>query len=632
MLKDIKQKSSGIAGGIIIIVLAILVCLGGVQFYSSNNSRDFVVAKVNGIKIRKSQLDYKYDSYRESLAQRVASTDVPISVLNKLRKNILENLITSQVNTDYASTQGMIVPDYIRDGYVVSQDMFKVNNTFSTDKYKLVLNSIGLDENSYLKQVSESMLQRQIEFGIENSSFLLPTELTSISSMLNEKRSIEYASLELNSYLKPRVSSDEISTYYKLHRAEFKVPEKIKISYVLIDKLLYAEKFVPTNEQLKDFYEKHKPDFSFSKKFDYTIYSISASNNSDKDSYKDLIVEVRDSVLNENTLVKQFNTYIQKNNNNVGITKRIHKNIGRDNIEVEQVASSLYGMHDNDVVSLQSKDELILLKLDRVNYIPFNKLSGKQKKTLSSVWRNKIVEARFPVILDEVTDLAYADDDLTAISKLISQPIQVSGYFQEKTGGDGVTKNKNVIKYAFSEDVLKEKLNSPLIKIGENQMIVFRLNDKIQSHTPSVNDVKSDIYEIISTNKLKEQLNIDADKILNDLTDDDANTHNLVPMNNISRTGIINRLGMEIRDEVFQMPYPTESTPSVKKIQLKNGNIIVARFVTSNHDKPYLVKNTTITQDYNHHWGVWDYDSFEHYIRTQATIEYTADYTINDNN
>jgi hypothetical protein len=95
-------------------------------------------------------------------------------------------------------------------------------------------------------------------------------------------------------------------------------------------------------------------------------------------------------------------------------------------------------------------------------------------------------------------------------------------------------------------------------------------------------------------------------------------------LNNIARVGIINRFGMEVRDEVFQMPIGSVDKPSLTKTTLKNGDVVVIQVLSSSLPQKSKVTISELESEYKNYWARWNLYGFENSLRAQAEVKYTA--------
>jgi len=157
---------------------------------------DQAVARVNGIEISQTDMDRKFNLIKE----RYASMGVPLddSKINEFKDNILNSLIDQEVLLQEAKVEGIkIDPAEIK----AELDNFKTQFETEAD-FKKQISEMNYSEENILTQIEQSKI---IEKFIEEK--IMPT-IT--------------------------VTDEETKAYFDEHPEEFKVPERVNASHVLI--------------------------------------------------------------------------------------------------------------------------------------------------------------------------------------------------------------------------------------------------------------------------------------------------------------------------------------------------------------------------------------------------------------
>ena len=617
MLSDIKKKSTGWIGSFIIAILALLVCLSGMQYYLTSNNKEPVVVTVDGHDITKRSLDKLYQINKVSLESGENAAPLTQSELVSLKQDLLEILIYNQLKLNYANENSMQVPAIIRDRYLYSQDMFKENNKFSASRYQQIVNAVAGSEVAYLYQINNDLLAQQLVVAITNTAFILPHEAKQIAKLANEARDIRYVKLSPDSAQSAEITSDEIKDYYNSHQADFIDNARVKVEYVVIDNNNIAKKLAPTSAEIIDFYQGNAHLFPEYKSVSYNVYTLSGSEVNAADMTK-----LQNLVANDNTNATILNDYIASKQNKVIISDNtVATNIAK--IVDKEVKNRLLSMQPSDIAVYENDSDLILLQLKEAALIPYNKLEEEQQQVVKNSYIAKNTELQFAKLIEEVTDLAYTEDSLINIAKVSDSKINTSDYFTAVKGESAVTKNEDVRKMAFSDELIVDKLNSSVINLDANKVVILRVKDYLSARPKTLAEAKTKITKILKDSKVTAELNAEADKIIKDTLANKNNKLDWVTLNNVARVGIVSRFGMEIRDEVFQMPIGSKSKPSLKKTTLENGDVVVLQVLSHNFPKNLKVSESEIESEYARYWASWNLYGFENSLRAKAEVKYT---------
>ena len=187
----------------VMIVFAISLCLVGFASGTDNTPKpeadktagDYV-ARVNGVEISQIDLERKFNLIKE----RYASMGVPLddSKLNEFKDNILKSLIEQEVLLQESIAQAIkIDPEEIK----AELDNFK--KQFETEAaFKKQIADMNYTEDSILSQIKQSKtIQKFIEEKV----------MSTIS-----------------------ISDEETKAYFDSHSDEFKMPERVRASHILL--------------------------------------------------------------------------------------------------------------------------------------------------------------------------------------------------------------------------------------------------------------------------------------------------------------------------------------------------------------------------------------------------------------
>jgi peptidyl-prolyl cis-trans isomerase D len=436
--------------------------------------------------------------------------------------------------------------------------------------------------------------------------------------LANQVRDFDYLYLDYTKLNVAAITDAEISDYYKNHEQEFFSNDKVSVNYVMISKKDIAKKLNPTDVELESYFLVNSHRYRADDQFKVNIYSVSpeTDDSSDSDIGADLVAKL---------------------NPKLPVVDMINDG-GTVNIEV---SSSWKNLHD---VKPEIKDQLNKMAAGEIKVVKINggynivELISKRKtelklnnfrKLVRSDWVNEHAEKKYAAMLDELSDLAYTADSLDEIAKHFGAKVLVSKDFTLDSGADGISKSAFVRNAAFSEDVLENDLNSSVIKLNDNESVVIHLTKKSMAKQRPLSEVKSEIKSILILEKQKEEVEKAANKLVEDLQSEKPidsflaqNDVSWKSLKNIRREGIMNRIAMEVKDDVFDMPRPSGSNMSYKSIKLENGNYVVVKLVKVSIANPLILYPSAVHDRYLKEMKETANSSFEYDLRKASKVKY----------
>lgn len=616
MLNDIKKKASGIAGSIVVVLLAIMVCFGGIQFYTKYTDNQKAVLSVDGSDINESSVNKIVERHKYILSRISPGSPVSEKDIKEIRKNAVDSLIDQKVTQRFIKSNSMYVPSDLRDVYVRNTPDFQTSSKFDENKYKeAILQNYG-SESNYLEKVNDDLLIMQIKNSIAETVFILPYELSDLTYLANQVRDIRYLLLDKKHVSLDPVSTNDIASYYNENKHQFASEEKVKVSYVVLSKKKIASKLQPTKDELKEFFTANSYRYHGIEQVKIETYNVSehiSGNEKFSAALKEFLPE-GSSVLDAIDNGAEVNAVVSNSWVNLGDVEK----------DVREKIKSL-DIGESTVLAKPDSSTVIRLLAKRDIKPSFNDV----EKLVAADWKNEKVEKKYAELLDEVSDLAYTSDTLKPIAEKLKQPILESSYFARDKGSDPISQHAIFRAQAFSEDVINENLNSNLVKISDSEAVVLHnlltLPAKQQTLEEATPAIKAKLEEKMGAESIKDIAfslvsDLEKDKSISEFIE--RNSIAWQKLDNIKREGIMNRVAMQIKDEVFSMPRPMAKKYSYKAIKLESGEYVLVKLVDVRIAKPLLTYPSAVFEKYMNDFKEDQYQSFQKVLKEKANIKY----------
>ena len=264
------------------------------------------------------------------------------------------------------------------------------------------------------------------------------------------------------------VSEDELKEYYAAQKERFTVPEQRRARHILIE---YGDDKTKAKEKAQAIYEKAKAGESFEK--------LAKENSDDVGSSSkggDL------GFFGKGIMDKNFED------------AAFSMNVG----DISKPVASKFGFH--------------IIKLEEIKKST-GKLFDEVKKEIDTELRKQKAEKLYFEKAESLANLAYeTPDSLEAVKDQLNLKIQ-SSPFISKRGGAGIFRNRKLLDIAFSNEVLKENLNSQVIEIDPTHSVVIRLNEYKPAQVKPLSEVKARVKNKLINNKALERAKTKAKDI-----------------------------------------------------------------------------------------------------------------------
>ena len=243
------------------------------------------------------------------------------------------------------------------------------------------------------------------------------------------------------------------------------------------------------------------------------------------------------------------------------------------------------------------------------------------------------VEQNFFADLEKLDNLSYDyPDSLVSAADQLGVKVMTSELFT-RSGGNGVLANPKVISAAFSDEVLKQSRNSPLIELGDTHALVLRVHEHKPSSAKPISEVRQSIISKLKIQKARARASEDASQILKDI-EAGADVVAIAKKNsNVkwNRPGFIERqadpkskvtVDSAIRSSAFEINPHVNNKPVGKQATLTNGDsaVVVLFGVKNPVNKTKDEKTLAQPDNLNRAIEEQDYTQFINQLRNQAEI------------
>jgi peptidyl-prolyl cis-trans isomerase D len=257
MLQTIHDKLKGVFAFVILGALAIVFVFWGVEFVRVGGDGGSTGLEVNGERIDVEPLRREYQQELARAQQSLRGEELPAEAREALSRQVLERAVRRAIVQQRATEAGFKVTDVAVVKSLDEIEAFKVDGKFSKDAYFAALKSAGLSTAQFESEQRAMLLMRQLDRGIEASSFVLPNELGRLLELVGERREYGWIVLPRRAFEAGVAIDDKaIASHYEQYRASYVTDESVALQYLDL-RLDAVEAGVPVTEAaLRGFYDQ----------------------------------------------------------------------------------------------------------------------------------------------------------------------------------------------------------------------------------------------------------------------------------------------------------------------------------------------------------------------------------------
>ncbi|MCV2402183.1 SurA N-terminal domain-containing protein [Marinomonas sp. C2222] len=559
MLQDIRDKSQGIVVKIIVGFIVVTFALFGVEALVASFTSSDTVAEVDGIEITRTEVLQGAETQRRQLISAMGGQLRPeLLEDNLLQRRALDDLIQRAVLEGQAEKLGLSVSDSQVDAFLVEAEQFQTNGVFDQDRYLNFIRSLGFTPLAFKERIKQDVLIQQSRNAVAGSEFVLPYQIEGVAALQSQERSYDYVTFSLADESEvTSVTDEELMAYYEENKDNFKQSEQVKVDYVVISSSDFENKISVSDAELQDAYQASISGFLKEERAASHIL-IDTSDRTDEQAQA-ILAEVQAKLDSG----ESFESLAQQYSDDIG-SKDAGGSIGFfEKLEGDAFNDALFSMAQGEFKSVQGQFGLHLIRLDEIAKAEAPSFGAQEAELREELVAEK-AKAALLQAHEDITDLAYASDELQTLATEYGVDVLQSDYFGREGGSDDVTSNPVVVAAAFDVSVLEDNQNSSLIELSDEQVVVLHLNNYKAAAVQAFEETKDQIASIVVQNKALVALNEKAEAAKN------AQDTEWQEVANAKRGQD------EVSELAFTLPHPTEGAVLDVK-GLANGDLALIR-------------------------------------------------------
>ncbi len=502
MLQKLNERIQGAVAWTIIGVVAVTFMLFGVDSYLQARHEAAAEAEVDGHAISKHAFELQYRRVRQA-QEASGMTD---GAEKALKSQILDDMIATQVNMRAARQSGFGLDAAQANAAILQIPQFQKDGHFSPDRYQQALSNALFTAQSFQEEVRQGMLLNQQRFAFMGTAFALPDEIEKFVKLYGQTRDYRYVRIPSSVFLEGvQVSEDEVKTYYEQHQDEFLSPEQVRLDFVRLSMPTVRDGFKPTEAALKSYYESNQSNYMAPTRWSVRHILFEVAEDASKEDREAASARAeafyKEMQASPDTFEKQAKTVALEKPGTTkdGILPWVIA--GESDLDVELVNLTKTGEVLGPVKTEAGYEVFQLLAYEPTKLKPF----AEVQEEVAEHWIASHAQTEYARLLEELADQSYqTPDSLTAVAEVLKLPIEQTERFGRedvKASKDSILTSPEVLKAAFSHDVLILGNNSAPIQVDEDTVVVVRIREHLKATEKPLKEVAANIQKTLRLSK-----------------------------------------------------------------------------------------------------------------------------------
>ncbi|MCF2946570.1 SurA N-terminal domain-containing protein [Paraglaciecola aquimarina] len=522
MLERIREGSQGKLAMVILGLVILSFMFAGVSSYT-NSSGGEVAANVNGEEITLNELEKAYQNDRARMEQQYGDAFATLAsdaaYLQNFRKGILDRLIAEKLMDQAAQELGLRVSDEQVKKAIVNMREFQIDGKFDNERYLTLLRQVGLQPNNFRDTMRVDMVRRQLSQSLIGTEFALDNEAKSTHKMQQQTRDLRYLNIPATKFNdQVEVSDEQINTYYQANISQFDTEQKVSLAYVELTLEDLLPEISVTDVELRDFYSQNIDDYRTpeERKASHILFESAEEDDAILAQAEEVLAKAQAGE-DFAELAKQYSsdTFSAENGGDLGFFgKGIMDPAFEDaafalaaNGDLSSVVKSAFGYHI--IKLIDTKPEQITAFEDVLDEITTQVKTQKAEEEFYSI-QQRIAEVAFEI-----------PDNLDEVAAVANKSVITTDLFS-RTAPPQVVSEPKVLAIAFSDELIEEAVNSEVIELAQNHIMVVRVAQHEAERTKALDEVSAQIKLVLSAEAAQQAARDWAAEVQAELNNDEV--------------------------------------------------------------------------------------------------------------
>jgi len=513
MLEKIRDGSqNAIAKGILVLVI-LSFAFAGVSSYLGS-SREAPAASVNGDNITKSQLEQAFQNEKARMEQQMGEMFAALSAddnyLRSLKQGVLDRLVAEKLMDQAAKSMGLRISDEQIKQAILNEPSFQTDGKFDNERYLAILSQMGYKTNSFRDMMRVDMTRRQLINSLVSSEFVLPGESAAIGKLQAQTRDLRFQLVDAEPFVAGiSVSDEEAQKFYDANQDQFMTPELVSLEYVALNAADLAKDISVSDEEAKSYYDEHSEQY----------------RTAEKRLAAHILVEFGDDEAAAKAKAEALHKQLDAGADFAELAKKESADSfsGAQGGQLDWFEQGVMDpAFDGALFALQKGQYSDVVKSDfGFHIVKLLDIQGGEQASFESVKDKILAQLKEKQAVDKyyglqqkLADTSYeVPDTLAEAAKAIGAEVKSTELFAREAA-PAVVNNPEVLKAAFSDAVLHSGMNSELVELAPNSVMVVRVKEHKDAGTKAFAEAKADITARLTQEKANEAASAKAQELL----------------------------------------------------------------------------------------------------------------------
>ena len=608
----------------IIALIVLSFVFAGVSSYVSSSGSS-AAAEVNGEPISQQDVERAYQAQRARLeaqfGEGISALFSDENYLRDFRMNVLDRLIADTLIEQKAKELGMRVSDkQIRDA-ITAMPEFQTEGSFDNERYLMLLRQNGFQPSDFRDYMRQQMTREQLSRAVQASDFSLPEEVNLAHRLQGQTRNADYLIVDSAPFAASvELSDEEVQAFYDENISRFDTQEKVNLAYVtLAVEDLKADVSV-SEEEIEQEYQDNIALYKTTeeRRVSHILIEFGDDKGAAREKAESLLAEVEQGAdFAELAEANSADTFSAENGGDLDFITA-----GMMDPSFDEAAFAISNVGETSEV-IETEFGYHIIKLTDMKPVETTPLAEVRDEIEAQLLTDKATDEFF-ALQSEMANLAFeVPDTLEDVAGAVNGKIKETGLVTA-SAVPAALNVPAVTSKMFDPDFIAEGLNSDVIELSNDKVVVIRVVGHEPQRTQALDEVRTQILAQLRARKAQEAAAEWADNVVEQVQAGESPELTIgdVTLEWQSKEAIARNsteLPRNLVDTVFTLS--TEEGNNLEVAKLGSGDVGVVRLTAVNMPEALGEEELdSLKQQLMTNYSQANYQSFVDSLRSAADV------------
>ena len=608
----------------IIALIVLSFVFAGVSSYVSSSGSS-AAAEVNGEPISQQDVERAYQAQRARLeaqfGEGISALFSDENYLRDFRMNVLDRLIADTLIEQKAKELGMRVSDkQIRDA-ITAMPEFQTEGSFDNERYLMLLRQNGFQPSDFRDYMRQQMTREQLSRAVQASDFSLPEEVNLAHRLQGQTRNADYLIVDSAPFAASvELSDEEVQAFYDENISRFDTQEKVNLAYVtLAVEDLKADVSV-SEEEIEQEYQDNIALYKTTeeRRVSHILIEFGDDKDAAKEKAESLLAEVDQGAdFADLAEANSADTFSAENGGDLDFITA-----GMMDPSFDEAAFAISNVGETSEV-IETEFGYHIIKLTDMKPVETTPLAEVRDEIEAQLLTDKATDEFF-ALQSEMANLAFeVPDTLEDVAGAVNGKIKETGLVTA-SAVPAALNVPAVTSKMFDPDFIAEGLNSDVIELSNDKVVVIRVVGHEPQRTQALDEVRTQILAQLRARKAQEAAAEWADNVVEQVQAGESPELTIgdVTLEWQSKEAIARNsteLPRNLVDTVFTLS--TEEGNNLEVAKLGSGDVGVVRLTAVNMPEALGEEELdSLKQQLMTNYSQANYQSFVDSLRSAADV------------